>query len=244
MDWRPAAALSVSSYHLSGADQSLIQPIQESWSLHLICSSARFPVQTLRLKWQRLPPKASLVSLFQTLNIKKSLKLQTAHFYPLWTWPLTFGGILNSVELAAKASTFRTTHTCQWRRTLLKRAFKLHTDCKSFKRKPRFYLTLLQSFKKKKKKTFVTAVSAVCRQSPKNVVFNLIFFQDLVLFQHSKESGCWVWVLNIQGQTLRWTRAAQDLIFVSPTRATKHSRHVVPRSSASRPKIRVLWLKL
>lgn len=36
------------------------------------------------------PPNTSPVSPFQTPDKKKSLKLQTAHLSPFWTWPLTF----------------------------------------------------------------------------------------------------------------------------------------------------------
>lgn len=155
--------MSVNSYHpiqlkqlqikapmpgLSGPGQSMIHPIQGSWSLHLICCSPLLRVWTPPFEMTAPPPKTPPVSLFQTLNKKKSLKLQIAYFYLLWTWPLTFRGFLNSLELAGNASTFRTTQTRRWRRTLLKHAFRFQTDCKSFESEPYFCLTLLLPLKK------------------------------------------------------------------------------------------------
>ncbi len=50
------------------------------------------------------PPSTSPVSLFQTLNKMKSLKLQTYHLHPLSTWPLAFWKVWTPLNSLANPS--------------------------------------------------------------------------------------------------------------------------------------------
>lgn len=69
--------------------------INEHVSSQLLCCSVSWPTsefscETPLFKMTATPSHTSPVPLFQTLDKKKSLKLQTAHLYPFWTWPLAF----------------------------------------------------------------------------------------------------------------------------------------------------------
>lgn len=95
-------------FNLSGIEQFLTKPVLEYWSSYLHFSSVPRLTAVSHEKHQFKITAPSHPKLHQYLclntKLKVSLKLQTVHLDPLWTWPLTFGENLNSLELGTAQS--------------------------------------------------------------------------------------------------------------------------------------------
>lgn len=150
------------------------------WTLTILSSLQFFSPSDRYVLWvtliwndsSPLSPETSPVSSFQTLNKKYFLKLQTVHLAPLWTWPLTFGKPLNSLELPARCildphrlvREGRLSLNCasKWVAAKQRGSHRLKTTTLDFIC-PHYSLLFLN---------FVGWIST-CSQSPKNMVFFL-----------------------------------------------------------------------
>lgn len=187
------------------------------------------------------------------MNKKRFIKLQTAHLYPQWTWPLTFLWIS---ELPHKPLALGTTLSYPMKRC----------NRASFTASAHFHMSSFKTDRIKWEKgtccvwmlslwiwpyctpTLEVCVirnnaCATCKTCPEIWVLSYGFILQLTsVSSHwmykAKRNGSSLWALNIQWQTLRRTRAAKDF------QAMKHSSPEVIESFCTKRKRHVLlWLK-